>query len=41
MIFAMDLTGLISDPSLDVKEFVCRYINRFAADVSKRIDKLL
>jgi LmbE family N-acetylglucosaminyl deacetylase len=41
MIFAMDLTALVSDPSLDVKEFVCRYINRFAADVSKRIDKLI
>ena len=41
MIFAMDLTALISDPSLDIKEFVCRYINRFATDVSKRIDKLV
>jgi len=41
MIFAMDLTALVTDPSLDIKEFVCRYINRFAADVSNRIDKLL
>jgi LmbE family N-acetylglucosaminyl deacetylase len=41
MIFAMDLTALIADPLLDIKEFVCRYINRFAADVSGRIDKLL
>jgi LmbE family N-acetylglucosaminyl deacetylase len=41
MIFAMDLTALVSDPSLDIKEFVCRYINRFAADVSKRIDRLI
>jgi LmbE family N-acetylglucosaminyl deacetylase len=41
MIFAMDLTALVTDPSLDIKEFVCRYINRFASDVSKRIDKLL
>ena len=41
MIFAMDLTALVSDPSLGIKEFVCRYINRFAADVSKRIDKLI
>jgi LmbE family N-acetylglucosaminyl deacetylase len=41
MIFAMDLTALVSDPSLDVKEFVCRYINRFAADVNKRIDRLI
>ncbi len=41
MIFAMDLTPLVGDPSLDIKEFVCRYINRFAADVSQRIEKLL
>jgi len=41
MIFAMDLTALVSDPSLDIKEFICRYINRFAADVSQRIDKLI
>jgi LmbE family N-acetylglucosaminyl deacetylase len=41
MIFAMDLTPLIKDPSLDIQEFVCRYINRFAADVSQRIEKLL
>ena len=41
MIFAMDLTALVTDPSLDIKEFVCRYINRFAADVRNRIDKLL
>ena len=41
MIFAMDLTALVTDPSLDIKEFVCRYITRFAADVSNRIDKLL
>jgi LmbE family N-acetylglucosaminyl deacetylase len=40
MIFAMDLTPLVKDPALDIKEFICRYINRFAADVSKRIDKL-
>jgi LmbE family N-acetylglucosaminyl deacetylase len=41
MIYAMDLTALISDASLDVKEFICRYINRFASDVSRRIDKLV
>jgi LmbE family N-acetylglucosaminyl deacetylase len=41
MIFAMDLTPLVEDPSLDIKEFVCRYITRFAADVSQRIEKLL
>jgi LmbE family N-acetylglucosaminyl deacetylase len=41
MIFAMDLTPLAQDPTLSVRDFVCRYIERFAADVSKRIDKLL
>jgi LmbE family N-acetylglucosaminyl deacetylase len=41
MIFAMDLTPLVKNPSLDIKEFVCRYINRFAEDVSQRIEKLL
>jgi LmbE family N-acetylglucosaminyl deacetylase len=41
MIYAMDLTALAADPGLDIEEFVCRYINRFAADVSRRIEKLL
>ncbi len=40
MIFAMDLTPLVKDPSLDIPEFVCRYINRFAEDVNERIRKL-
>jgi len=40
MIFAMDLTPLARDPGLNVREFVCDYIERFATDVSKRIDKL-
>lgn len=41
MIFAMDLAPLVRDPALDIKEFVCGHINRFATDVSKRIDKLI
>jgi LmbE family N-acetylglucosaminyl deacetylase len=41
MIFAMDLTPLAHDPGLSVGEFVCRYINRFAEDVSRRIAKLV
>lgn len=40
MIFAMDLTPLVQDPGLSVRDFVCRYIERFAADVSRRLDKL-
>jgi LmbE family N-acetylglucosaminyl deacetylase len=41
MIFAIDLTPLVTDPALDIREFVCGHINRFAADVSKRIEKLI
>ncbi len=41
MIFAMDLTPLVKDPTLNIQEFVCRFINRFAEDVSRRIEKLL
>jgi len=41
MIFALDLTPLITEPRLDIKEFICGHIQRFAADVSKRIEKLL
>ena len=41
MIFAMDLTPLAQDPGLSVGEFVCSYINRFAGDVSRRIEKLV
>jgi LmbE family N-acetylglucosaminyl deacetylase len=40
MIFAMDLTPLVKDPALDVWEFVRRHIDKFAADVRKRIEKL-
>ncbi len=41
LIFAMNLTPLIRDATLDIKEFVCDRIRRFAADVSQRIEKLL
>jgi LmbE family N-acetylglucosaminyl deacetylase len=41
MIYAMDLTPLVKDTALDVQDFVCHYIQRFAADVSKRIGKLI
>ncbi|MHB9129847.1 MAG: PIG-L deacetylase family protein [Armatimonadota bacterium] len=39
--FAMDLTPLVNDPSLDVSDFVDNYIRRFAADVNGRVKKLL
>jgi LmbE family N-acetylglucosaminyl deacetylase len=41
MIFAMELTPLVKDPSLNIQDFVCKYIQRFAGDVSNRISKLL
>ncbi len=37
MIFAMDLTPLIEDTSLDFGQYVAEHINRFAQDVSQRI----
>ena len=41
MIFAMDLTPLIRDVSLDITQYVERFIERFSVDVRKRIEKLL
>jgi hypothetical protein len=41
MIFAMDLTPLVKDKTIDVREFVNCYIDKFAADVRKRIEKLI
>lgn len=35
--FAMDLTPLVDDPSLSIPEFVLGHIDRFRADVGKRI----
>jgi len=40
MIFAMDLSPLAHDVGLSVSEFVGRYIERFAGDVRKRLEKL-
>jgi hypothetical protein len=40
MIYALDLTPLVKDTALDVQDYVCNNIQRFAADVSKRIGKL-
>ena len=38
--YAMDLTPLITDASLDVNEYILGYINRFAAEVASRLSKL-
>jgi LmbE family N-acetylglucosaminyl deacetylase len=40
LIFAMDLTPLMNDASLDVGEYVQAHIDRFAAEVAERIGKL-
>jgi len=37
--FAMDLTPLIEDDSLDVNKYVGGFINRFAEDVAERVKK--
>jgi len=39
LIYAMDLTPLIEDTQLDIKEYVLGFINRFANDVSQKLDK--
>lgn len=41
LIYGMDLTPLIQNKDLDIKEYVCEYINRFKSDVGKRLSKLL
>jgi len=38
--FAMDLTPLVTDPTLQVKDFVAGYIDRFAEEVAARVGKL-
>jgi len=35
--FAMDLTPLVDDPSLDVVQYVTGLIDQFRADVEKRV----
>ncbi len=39
--WAMDLTPLVADPSLDVADYTLAYIERFAADVRGRLAKFL
>ncbi len=39
--FAMDLTPLIKDLSLDLNDYVKGYINRFSADVERRINSII
>lgn len=39
--FAIDLTPLIRDRNLDIKEFIKGYIDRFSADVAVRLEKVM
>lgn len=41
LMYAMDLTPLVADCSLDIKEFVLEYINKFAESVAKKIGGLV
>jgi LmbE family N-acetylglucosaminyl deacetylase len=38
--FAMDMTPLVTDPTLEIKDFIADFINRFAGEVSARVGKL-
>jgi len=40
VIFGIDLTPLIKDPSLELKQYIAGFINRFAEEVSSRLAKL-
>ncbi len=37
--YAMDLTPLITDPSIDIEEYVAGHIKRFMQDVSSKVSK--
>ncbi len=41
LVFAMDLTPLIADISLDIGAFVQGYLNRFAEDVNRRLKSVM
>lgn len=39
--WAMDLTPLVLDPSLSIKNYTLEYIDRFKADVAEKLDRLI
>lgn len=41
LVFGMDLTPLVEDPSLDVSQYVGGFVQRLAEDVNQRIRKFL
>ena len=40
MVFAMDLTPLVTDPALSIETYILDHIDRFARDVRQRIRKM-
>jgi len=40
VIFGIDLTPLVKDANLNVKDYIAGFINRFAQEVSGRLTKL-
>jgi hypothetical protein len=40
MIYAMDLTSLIEDPYLDIREFLMGFVERLSADMQDRLTRL-
>lgn len=41
LMYAMDLTPLLQNPSLDIMDYISGYIDRFKADVKDRLSKVL
>lgn len=41
LMYAMDLTPLLQNPSLDIVDYISGYIDRFKADVKDRLSKVL
>ena len=41
LVFGMDLTPLVADESRDIVEFVCRFIEKFEADVKLKLSRRL
>ena len=41
LVFGLDLTPLVADESIDILEYVCGFIDRFQADVRKKLSQRL
>jgi hypothetical protein len=40
MSFAMDLTRLITEPEIDISDYVSAFVQRFGRDVATRLERL-